>query len=182
MTSIFPHFVLYYTLHLWFRIYKKRFFRVGWCLVCRTCRCHHTPAWLFNFVLANQRRDLRIFAYHFQGRRKVWKSIIFPPPLLVEIGLSDLPKSGLAMVTSSNDTKVCFDSYQTQIRQLKMQPNLWIDSRVEGNSLIAYDKIEWCYVTIKRTSLKYKLFYFKNHNKKLCLSFNTLAALHQCTQ
>ena len=78
--------------------------------------------------------------------------------------------------------KVLLDSYQTQIRQLKMQPNLWIDSRVEGNSLIAYDKIEWCYVTIKRTSLKYKLFYFKNHNKKLCLSFNTLAALHQCTQ
>ena len=26
MTSIFPHFVLYYTLHMWFRIYKKRFF------------------------------------------------------------------------------------------------------------------------------------------------------------
>ena len=78
--------------------------------------------------------------------------------------------------------KVLLDSYQTQIRQLKMQPNLWIDSRVEGNSLIAYDEIEWCYVTIKRTSLKYKLFYFKNHNKKLCLSFNTLAALHQCTQ
>ena len=74
--------------------------------------------------------------------------------------------------------KVLLDSYQTQIRQLKMQPNLWIDSRVEGNSLIAYDKIEWCYVTIKRTSLKYNRFKLNNHHKKVSLSFNTLAALH----
>ena len=40
----------------------------------------------------------------------------------------------------------------------EMQANLWIDSRVLGISLIAYGKIEWCYVTIKRTSLKYKPF------------------------
>ena len=37
---------------------------------------------------------------------------------------------------------VCFDSLQTQIRQLNLQANLWIDSRVEGISLIEYGKIQ----------------------------------------
>ena len=39
-----------------------------------------------------------------------------------------------------------------------LQANLWIDSRVEGISLIENGKIEWFFVTIKKTSLKYKLF------------------------
>ena len=75
MTSIFPHFVLYYTLHMWFRIYKKRFFlgldgawfveRAG-----ATIPQHD----FFIFVLANQPRDLRTFAYHFQDQRRIWKA------------------------------------------------------------------------------------------------------------
>ena len=81
MTSIFPHFVLYYTLHLWFRIYKKRFFRVGWCLVCRTCRCHHTPAWLFYFRFSEPTERSTNFCIPFSGpkeglKNQDWDAII----------------------------------------------------------------------------------------------------------
>ena len=32
--------------------------------------------------------------------------------------------------------------------------------------VLAYDEIEWCYVTIKRTSLKYNRFKLNNHHRK----------------